>query len=428
MKKIRSVCWFVVLLFAQSLTAQSVSPVSKTYEFINGQWFDGTSFIAKTMYVANGYFLSAKPSRVDSIVDLQKYFVIPPFSEAHTHHLEGVGAPPQQIIDSYLKDGVFYVKNPNNILLFTKNLTGRINSPTSLDASFANAGLTASEGHPMIMFEDQIRPSIEPMTGKTERGWFQGKAYYTIDNEKDLDDKWPAIIADKPDFIKIYLANSEDFGKQSPSTKYKLRSGLNPALVPLIIAKAHNAGLRVAAHIETAFDFRTAILGGVDELAHMPGFYLFDKAYSERYRLTEADAKLAAKMRVFVTTTLMTKTLVEDKSLLPIVVANQKHNLLLLKKYRVKLAIGSDHSNSPLEEIEAIRELNVFSNLELLKIWCENSAANIFPDRKIGFLKSEFEASFLVLKENPVQNWNNTSKIEMRVKQGNILQSLKSSK
>jgi len=39
-----------------------------------------------------------------------------------------------------------------------------------MNGSFANGGLTASEGHPMIMFEDQIRPHIEAMTGKTDRG------------------------------------------------------------------------------------------------------------------------------------------------------------------------------------------------------------------------------------------------------------------
>jgi imidazolonepropionase-like amidohydrolase len=101
-------------------------------------------------------------------------------------------------------------------------------------------------------------------------------------------------------------------------------------------------------------------------------------------------------------TTLMTRSLVEDKSLLPIVKDNQKKNLLLLKKYGAKLAIGSDHSDSPVEEIKAIRELDVFTNLELLKLWCENSAQSIFPQRKVGLLAPGYEASFLVLEGNPV--------------------------
>ena len=419
--------FLVVFLFAfvQQSSAQQGAIEAKTYAFKNGQWFDGKKFMEKTMYVKDGYFTSAPPADIDSVVDLQHKYVIPPFSEAHTHHLEGVGDPDEQLINSYLKDGVFYVENPNNVRMFTKNLFGKINKPNSIDASFANGGLTSNEGHPMLMFEDQIRPSIEPMTGKTERGWFQGKAYYSIDSEKDLNEKWAAILADKPDLIKTYLANSEDYQQQAPPSKYPLRKGLNPALLPIIVAKAHQSGLRVIVHIETAFDFRTAIEAGADELAHMPGFYLFDAAYSKRYLLTDADAKLARAKKVFVVTTLMTKSLVEDKSLLPAVVANQQKNLLLLKKYGVKLAIGSDHSDSPLEEVKAIRELKVFSNLELLKIWCENSAQFIFPNRKIGFLKPGYEASFLVLDGNPLNDWDNTGKIEIRFKQGVFIEMVK---
>lgn len=423
MKKNKSLIASVLLIisFSTTIFAQQDDAKVKIVEYKNGQWFNGKDFVAKTMYVQDGYFNERKPGLIGLSVDLQHKFVIPPFSESHTHHLEGVGAPADQLINGYLKDGVLYVKNPNNVLYFTKNILDKINKPSSLDASFANGGLTASEGHPMIMFEDQLRPGIESITGKTKRGWFNGKAYYTIDNEKELNDKWSTILSDKPDFIKAYLANSEDYGKQSPASKYKLRSGLNPALLPMIVSKAHHSGLRVAVHVETVADFRTAILAGVDELAHMPGFYLFDSAYNQRYLLTEADAKLACTKKVYVVTTLMSKSLVEDKNLLPRVISNQKTNLELLKKYKVKLAIGSDHSDSPLEEVSAIRDLNIFPNLELLKLWCENSAQYIFPNRKIGFLKPGYEASFLVLNENPLLDWKATRMIDSRFKQGVLL-------
>jgi hypothetical protein len=414
----------IYLVSCNQLFPKKTTP-PKTFEFNNGQWFDGTSFISKTMYVKDGYFTDTKPEKIDSIIDLDNKFVVPPFSEAHTHHLEGIGTKPQDLINSYLKDGVYYVKNPNNIIYFTKKIFSLINKPSSLDASFANGGLTANEAHPMPLFEDRIRPSIEPIIGKTKRGWFNGKAYYTINSEKELIEKWDTILADKPNFIKTYLANTEDYGKQSPISKYKLRSGLNPTLLPSIVAKAHSHGLLVAAHVETAFDFRTALMAGVDEIAHMPGFYLFDSTYSRRYLLSEEDAKLAKSKDVFVVTTLMTKTLVEDKNLLPIVAVNQKRNILLLKQNGVKLAIGSDHSDSPLEEIKAIRDLNVFTNLELLKLWCENSAQYIFPKRKIGFLKHGYEASFLVLDGNPLSDWSNTQKISKRIKQGNFLKTFK---
>jgi predicted amidohydrolase YtcJ len=55
------------------------------------------------------------------------------------------------------------------------------------------------------------------------------------------------------------------------------------------------------------------------------------------------------------------------------------------------------------------------------ELWSETTAATIFPNRKIGRLKDGFEASFLVLGGNPVEDFLNTSRIEMRVKQGEIL-------
>jgi hypothetical protein len=59
--------------------------------------------------------------------------------------------------------------------------------------------------------------------------------------------------------------------------------------------------------------------------------------------------------------------------------------------------------------------------LELLKVWCETTAETIFPKRKIGHLKDGYEASFLVLHAGPIADFANTQKIEMRVKQGEIL-------
>src|SRR5207249_5838999 len=48
--------------------------------------------------------------------------------------------------------------------------------------------------------------------------------------------------------------------------------GLDPALLPEIVQKAHATGLRVSTHIENAADFHNALVAGVDEINHMPGF------------------------------------------------------------------------------------------------------------------------------------------------------------
>ena len=76
----------------------------------------------------------------------------------------------------------------------------------------------------------------------------------------------------------------------------------------------------------------------------------------------------------------------------------------------------------PLEEFEFLHGLNLFSNLELLKMWCENSALTTFPNRKVGYLKEGYEASFLVLDKNPLHEIEEINKsIVLKVKHGMIL-------
>jgi imidazolonepropionase-like amidohydrolase len=93
-----------------------------------------------------------------------------------------------------------------------------------------------------------------------------------------------------------------------------------------------------------------------------------------------------------------------------------------LKKHCVKVALGSDeYRKTAVPEARYLDELGVYSSLELLKIWCEATPAAIFPKRKIGYLKDGYEASFLVPAGNPLEDFQNTSRIEIRVKQGKLL-------
>ncbi|MEP5612454.1 MAG: hypothetical protein ABJP45_09410, partial [Cyclobacteriaceae bacterium] len=211
------------------------------YQYSNGQWFDGKKFVKKTMYSANGVFVTEKPASIDSIFDLENNFILPPFSEVHTHSLDGIGHY-KKTVEKYLNDGVFYVKNPNNIKPWTENLRPEINGPSKLDGSFANGGLTSTGGHPEILYEDRIREQVAAYIDNAPRGWFNGKSYFNIDSKADVDEQWSTIMDGGPDFIKVYLANSEDIGNTPPRTKYTLRKGLNPSLVPIIVKKAHQAG------------------------------------------------------------------------------------------------------------------------------------------------------------------------------------------
>jgi imidazolonepropionase-like amidohydrolase len=93
-----------------------------------------------------------------------------------------------------------------------------------------------------------------------------------------------------------------------------------------------------------------------------------------------------------------------------------------LKKHGVRVAIGSDsYRQTSLAEALNLHRLEVFDNLTLLKMWCETTASAIFPERKIGYLKNGYEASFLVLNGDPLRDFANVQKIDKRFKQGEFL-------
>lgn len=418
----------------------------KHYELVNGRWFDGRGFQAAVFYTVDGRLTKRKPSVVHEQIDLKGGYVVPPFGEAHNHNVEGPWNL-DTVVARYLHDGVFYVKNPNSIREFTAQIAPRINIPVSIDVVFANAGLTVSGGHPVPLYEQMLRESrYRAVIGNVPPGWFNDRGYVVIDREADLRHKWNDIAGGKPGFIKVFLVRSEDRASRGHEAGSHGRRGLDPELVPLIVARAHQAGLRVAAHVETAADFRLALSAGVDEVAHVPGWLLEPTDQDASAMLTEADARLAAKAGVIVTTTTVAMKPAEgghglhalhhdphgahsqgdhgssmDAAVWQRANAVQSHNLRLLHRHGVNLAIGSDHAETSLAEALHLQELGIFDNLTLLKLWCENTPRSIFPDRKIGSLEEGYEASFLVLRDNPIERFEAVMQIDYRMKQGHTV-------
>lgn len=427
MKKLTTIAALALATLLPHWRIAGNATATLTYEFTGGRWFDGQKFTSKTFYSASGVLTSRKPARVDSVVDLAGKYVVPPYGEAHNHNVESSRV--DAVIKMYLAAGIFYVKNPNSLPRFTTPLLDKVNIATSIDVVFANGGLTGSGGHPAGL----VRRNIERKIWTEADG--EGAFLFTIDTLADLDDKWQKIKAGKPDFIKTYLLYSEEYAKRRSDDSYLDWRGLDPALLPAIVKRAHRDGLRVSTHVESAVDFHNAVAAGVDEINHLPGFRPDrndQKAYQDasRYEIAGADAGLAAKKGIFVVTTL--GPLIEA---LNRVDANSPQgadanrvkellvrNLRLLHGSGVRLAIGSDsYRQTSAYEARNLHSLKAFDSLTLLKLWCENTAATIFPKRKIGLLKDGYEASFLALEGDPITDFANAEKVAMRVKQGVIL-------
>lgn len=415
---------YVIPCYTQQLTAP---PKLKTYEFVNGNWFDGKTFKRKVFYSANGVFANRRPAKIDETIDLQNGYVVPPFADAHCHHFDAPYNVKQQT-ETYLRDGVFYAKSQTNLRSGALKLKAenRVNTPVTVDVSYAHGALTHTFGHGIEIYESLALGFFDPKAFAANKEKIaasrlrENDAYYIIDTARDLENKWRKILDGKPDFIKIYLLTSEEFEeKRRKIPNIRLGDlGLDPKLVPEIVKRAHAAGLRVSAHVDTAADYRIALAAGVDEMAHLPGYYIQPGEKPEKYLLNERDARETAKRKIWVVPTpYLPKSI--DAAILETVEKVAKQNLRLIKNKKVRVAFGSDaYGSTPVEYVLYISKLGVFSNLEMLKIWCEGTPQTIFPNRRIGRLRDGYEASFLTLENNPLDDFEAVRKVRFRFKQG----------
>lgn len=407
---------FLLPVLLSQLKAESTA--SQNVALVNGKWFNGKLFETRTLYAVNGRFTEKQPARVDRTLDLSGTWIVPPFGEAHNHNLgTGIEERDKEAIRKYLTDGVFYVKIQGNLPLNDESKRELlINRPESIDVEFAQGSITSAGGHPITLVERLLSQGFYP--GQTQQS-LKDYRYFTIDSNAELDQKWPLVLRNNPDFIKVFLWFSDEFDERQNNPAYLGQYGLDPRLLPKIVAKAHAKQLRVSAHVSNAADFHIALAAGVDEISHLPNL--------ASTPVPLADVRAAARRGIAVITTCAIvprlPAVIVPKADLPQVLKIQLVNLKLLRENGVVLAIGSDNvSDSSWNEVEYLGGLGVFDNLTLLKMWTETTPRVIFPKRKIGLLREGYEASFVALEGNPIEDLHNLRKIKVRFKQGVLLE------
>jgi imidazolonepropionase-like amidohydrolase len=397
-----------IALVLTACVGTGAAPQPELTAYVNGHVFDGERFRMVPLVVGDGRFVEASAAHASQTVDLQGMYVVPPFCEAHNHNL-GDADENKVTIERYLREGIFYVGILSNLPALTDPVRNSYNTPTSVDVVFANGPLTATGGHPIRLREFLLERGAYP--GFT-RETLPGQGYFVVNDEADLERQWPAIVGLRPDFIKIVLIFSEEFARRRDDPAFFGLKGLDPALVPLIVERAHAEGLRVFAHVETGHDFHVGVQAGVDVIAHLPG-YLYPTA------IDPADGRLAAERGVIVMTTTVLIERPNRASQRDALREAQIANLRLLRQAGVTLVAGSDeHEETSTAEIAHLREMGVFGNAELLRMWSTDCARTLFPRRRVGGLTPGDEASFLVLGGDPLSNFDATRDIRMRVKEG----------
>lgn len=423
----RSYIWVALFLAAfcamclgqsapQSSEASNSSSITATTpkEFVNGRWFNGKGFRPDAFYAVAGKLTKKKPTATKGeveTVDLKNGYVIPPLADGHNHFPESAGTLSWSN-PTFLSAGVFYILNPNDIAELSNPIRLKLGTPETVDVMFAHGGFTSPGGHPAKLYQGLVKNGIYKYTNEQ----LEGRAFYSIASLDDINKKWPEFLKTNPDFVKLYLVYSETYGGPNPDGR-----GLRPEFIRPLTARAHEAGLRAGAHLESAADFHAAVAGGVDFIMHLPGYY-WTKGRSEKdYRISDNDIRLAAKRHVTVETTI---DLADDepKEILPRARAVEADNLRRLKRAGVKIIAGTDEPPGHLaDEIDDLRATGLFTNLELLRLLVETTPQAIFPKRRIGKLANGYDASFLVLASDPLQDISALKKIEMKVKQGEVL-------
>ncbi len=418
---------FIVTTFSG---AQPAAPKSQNYQLINGQWFDGKSFRKQEFYAVAGKFTKKKPAKIDEVLDLKNGFVIPPFADAHTHKLNST---PELAKDeaSYLAEGTMYVMTLTNGANNSARNRLVLNKPDRIDVLYANGGITCTGQHPAFSFERDASGIAEwwlPENTKIIQANHkeENNSYWFFDTIEDVDKKWNDYMSSHPDIVKIYLMDVKN--------KSKSKESLSEEVAKYVIQKAHATGLRVAAHIETFDDLKLGVKIGVDVFAHMPHYnYFYNRTELAQPIFSAEELKIIRQRKIVLIPTL---SLTEDYAIVrdasnnyhgkfdPVgfneVLSFQKKTLTTLSQAGFTFAIGSDRDSVGVEMNYWVKN-KVFDAAFTLRTATVTTPQIMYPRRKIGALQEGYETSFLVLSGNPLESFENTKTIKLRIKQGVLL-------
>lgn len=413
MKKLIATLHFLLCLLATA-SAQSTT---KVYAFQNGQWYDGQSFVTATWYTVNGLLSKKAPAKVDSVINLEGKYVIPPFGDAHCSSVsENPSAA--NTLSMYMGEGVYYLQIVGNTQEGRSASSPLMNKPTAPDALFSNGVITCTLGYPFLEYEGPANKIKNPNQWgeryaelKTSQKML-GNGYWFIDNKEAIAANWDKIKMQRPDVIFIYLLDVEKNGG-------KEGKGLSAEVAKMVIKKAHKAGLRVFAQVETADDLRLGVKLGVDGFANIPGHNWDGNGEVKKYELTDADLKVLAKKKTPIVLLLSHGQAAVNKAA---VQAFHIKTLVQLKKAGVVAVMGSDDNQRTLRmELNYWFGLGELDDAWTLKVLCENTPKAIFPKRKIARFENGYEANFLVLADNPLTNVLKSRVQAFKVKNGVIL-------
>ena len=99
-----------------------------------------------------------------------------------------------------------------------------------------------------------------------------------------------------------------------------------------------------------------------------------------------------------------------------------RHNLAVLAKHGVRIAIGSDQfRGTSIPEALTLHEAGLMAPAALLRALTTDTAATIFPKRAPFGLAEGAPADFLVFDEDPLADFTAIQRVRRRIKAGEEL-------
>ncbi len=374
----------------------------------------------------------SRPSRADSVIDVSGLWMVPPYADAHTHGPDGPWGF-DGIRDMFLRLGVFYVQVLGNTRSGRIATRAQVNTPGSIDAVFADAPVTATGGHPQVLYESlglyrrfwQVDSERYAAARSRAR---DGDVYLRLDSMPQLAPIVARLERDTVPVLKVMLLESDAWQVRHRDSTQVGFYGMNPDLLPPLVAAAHARGRRVWAHVQTPYDLEIALRAGVDGFAHVPGYGAATSHDSVARALIIPDSTIrhAGRRKVLMTATLGLGVdgVGTDTANLRRFTDVSVRNAAALRRAGVVLLAGSDtYSNADIvrnDPATTAKHLH-FTPLEYLRMLSVDTPLAIYPSRRIAQLRPTFEASALALECNPLRDVQCLGRIGRRLKQGEWL-------
>jgi imidazolonepropionase-like amidohydrolase len=395
----------------------------------NGQWFDGRRFVRGDRAIRSGRFVDARSVVADASVDLGGGYVVPPMADAHTHLFDGsFGINWQRA--QYLREGIFYALTTTAPSSGVRAIRAQLSGPTNVDVASAMGGITGPDSHPAEVYEQLalgLRSEAERIARNEEVRASRravDNAYFVVTNAEDFEAKWAIIDRNSPDWIKVFLRDSQLFGQERRGSW--AAGGLNPALLPMIAERARAAGRPLVVAASSMADWRAAAAAGARVLSHPPcyqsaqseGLYRAQPDTNADCRLTARDARAAARVGMHITLISSEWNERRDNTAW----AWEAQQLRQMRAHRVPMIVGANAYGASLVDGLVYRATRPgFTNQQLLRLATMDTAPAIFPNRRVGCMDVGCEASMLILADNPLDDLRALRTIRLRIKDGRLL-------